>query len=475
MEYIEKDKMKNKVFSIFIKEVLERRTIECDKEIKFDYAEYAEKNGRKILLEFDAIAEKGFEEIEGPVIFEFKPNGKLNQDVIKKIMERISNNERYVNATYIFVVNGNVNEKLLLELGDNFDSRRVRIWDAIEIEKWVKRYKIEYFNALNSNNESNTNRDINKLENSIYIDENSFVEKNNVHRDRLNAIVSMGEPLGIVLGAGVSIEQGAKSWNDLLSDMKLEVNKSGLSDNPDNLAAKVGGSSLTTAQLCRDVYNSEPDFLWKVHESLYPHKNFSIDRNSELASVARLSDRCKNLRHFRILTYNFDDYLERYLDNEYVQYSVLDSQKDEYFKGKSKTETYELNGIPSNDFCIYHVHGLLKQAPNKSSLRGTICLTEADYNLLYNQPYSWPIISQMSFFRENICLFVGCSLVDPNIRRLLELAKIENHWHYAIIQKDTLSNKDLAQATAHFCRLGVRIIWINSFSEIPGILDQIGN
>ena len=47
---------------------------------------------------------------------------KFNQDVIKKIMERISNNERYVNATYIFVVNGNVNEKLLLELGDNFDS-----------------------------------------------------------------------------------------------------------------------------------------------------------------------------------------------------------------------------------------------------------------------------------------------------------------------------------------------------------------
>ncbi len=83
--------------------------------------------------------------------------------------------------------------------------------------------------------------------------------------------------------------------------MKLEVNKSGLSDNPDNLAAKVGGSSLTTAQLCRDVYNSEPDFLWKVHESLYPHKNFSIDRNSELASVARLSDRCKNLEYLHTI------------------------------------------------------------------------------------------------------------------------------------------------------------------------------
>ena len=70
--------------------------------------------------------------------------------------------------------------------------------------------------------------------------------------------------------------------------MKLEVNKSGLSDNPDNLAAKVGGSSLTTAQLCRDVYNSEPDFYGRCMRVYIPHKNFSIDRNSELASVARL-------------------------------------------------------------------------------------------------------------------------------------------------------------------------------------------
>lgn len=64
----------------------------------------------------------------------------------------------------------------------------------------------------------------------------------------------------------------------------------------------------------------------------------------------------------------------------------------------------------------------------------------------------------MSFFRENICLFVGCSLVDPNIRRFLELAKIQDHWHYAILIKGGLSIKDLAQATAHFYRLGVRTI-----------------
>lgn len=209
-----------------------------------------------------------------------------------------------------------------------------------------------------------------------------FEEKNKNYLERLCSIIKKGESLGIVLGARVSIEQGAKSWDDLLSKMKREVKNGGLSDNPDNLSKKVGGSSLTTAQLCRDIYKDETDYLWKVHESLYPHEKFSLNGKSELAAVARLSDRCKMLRHFRILTYNFDDYLERYLNNQLIKYALLESQKDEYYKGKSKSETYELSGTVIYEFCVYHVHGFLPQAPNKSSIRGSICLIEADYNLL---------------------------------------------------------------------------------------------
>lgn len=465
MKKIQKEKMEMKVFNAFIKDVLESKATTCKKEIIFDYKELIGKGDSSILLEFDAVASDGFEEYVGPVIFDFRPQGKISEQALTTFGKRIKNDERYNNATVIYIVNGKTDIQV--------DSEKILIWDELVVDNWVQEYAIEYFNASNMKLENEPYKIIDSKEKSFPKSEQDFEEKNKNYIERLCSIIKKGESFGIVLGAGVSIEQGAKSWDDLLTEMKREVKNAGLSDDPDKLSKNVGGSSLTTAQLCRDIYKDQTDYLWKVHESLYPHRKFSLDVKSELAAVARLSDRCKSLRHFRVLTYNFDDYLERYLNNQVIKYALLESQKDEYYKGKSKSETYELTGTVTNEFCVYHVHGFLPQSPNKSSLRGSVCLTEADYNLLYNQPYSWPITSQMSFFRENICLFVGCSLVDPNIRRLLELAKIQDHWHYAILVKDGLSIKDLAQATAHFYRLGVRIIWINNFGEIPIVLDLI--
>lgn len=99
-------------------------------------------------------------------------------------------------------------------------------------------------------------------------------------------------------------------------------------------------------------------------------------------------------------------------------------------------------------------------------------LTE-DYNNLYSNPYSWQISSQLSFFRENICLFVGCGLQDPNIRRLLEMTKKDNKVHFAILPKESLSVKDLTLATSHFARLGIEVIWINAFNELYDTLKAL--
>lgn len=116
----------------------------------------------------------------------------------------------------------------------------------------------------------------------------------------------------------------------------------------------------------------------------------------------------------------------------------------------------------------------------------SICLTEADYNMLYNQPYSWPIASQLSFFRENTCLFIGCSLSDPNIRRLLEITAYNPPKHYAIFAmtyKSTdalgytttkqLTSKDRLQIENHFYRIGINILWVKDYSEIPAWLHDL--
>lgn len=458
----QKKKLKEKVFQKFVRDVLERKSISCEKSIVFDYKEKAF-GDNAVLIEFDAFCENGFEEYVGPVIFEIRPRN-LSQDAIRLFQERINNNTTLKRAKVIYVVNEKIDFVTLLD--------NTVILDLDTINRWIKDYPIEYFNALNSKDELEISNK-GKNEEVIPYEDDEFERIKEIYIKGLGIEVRKGRPLGLVLGAGVSIEQGAKKWNDLLLDLKQLAQKRGLADDSNKLADKVGGSSLTTAQMCKDIFKNERDFLWEVHQSLYPQKSFTLKKGSELEAVARLANRHKNLRHFRILTYNFDDYLERYLNDVGVVYTILDSVKDEYFKGKTKAEVYEMNGKITNEFNVYHVHGYLPYSSNKTSLRGSICLTEADYNLLYNQPYSWPIISQMSFFRENMCLFIGCSLTDPNIRRLLELACTDGRWHYAIIHKEGLSTKDLAQATAHFYRLGVRIIWIDDYSEISAILDRI--
>jgi SIR2-like domain len=54
----------------------------------------------------------------------------------------------------------------------------------------------------------------------------------------------------------------------------------------------------------------------------------------------------------------------------------------------------------------------------------------------YANPYSWANLVQMSLLLSQSCLFVGVSLTDPNIRRLLDacVALPIAHKHYAIMR-----------------------------------------
>lgn len=59
-------------------------------------------------MEFDAVAPDGFEEYVGPVIFEFKPQGKMSEQTLTTFGKRIKNKKMYNNATVIYIVNGKI-------------------------------------------------------------------------------------------------------------------------------------------------------------------------------------------------------------------------------------------------------------------------------------------------------------------------------------------------------------------------------
>jgi len=87
------------------------------------------------------------------------------------------------------------------------------------------------------------------------------------------------------------------------------------------------------------------------------------------------------------------------------------------------------------------------------------------------------------YLRENTCLFIGTSLTDPNLRRLLEISKNNspNSLHYIIkldewskkIKDNTLSSTFKFFEENSLRHLGIQVIWINQYEEIPEILNRI--
>lgn len=123
-----------------------------------------------------------------------------------------------------------------------------------------------------------------------------------------------------------------------------------------------------------------------------------------------------------------------------------------------------------------------------------VVLAEEQYHEMFNDPYSWPNLIQLNHMMYKTCLFVGQSMSDPNLRRLLELtAKLSQRpTHYSILPRtsakdlkhaDTPNNVDmmlerLARLDDHIMmasldKLGVAPLWIDDFSEIPEIILQI--
>lgn len=285
--------------------------------------------------------------------------------------------------------------------------------------------------------------------------------------------------MALVLGAGVSVDCGAESWEDLMDLYSDELcRKSSLIDDVEAVYLKVGETDLIKAQLAKDVldFNGKPHNYYRIlHDGLYAKCEFPIHSKKEfeqnitydsqkdkkypegyiLYHVAKIIEKNKNKRAFRVMTYNYDNYLEHFVKNSTdlnIEYKSL----------------YSGDNVLDKSIPFYHVHGYLPYTRYKTHIQKThresIILTEQDYNNLYNNSYRWEITTQLSLYRENICLFVGSSLRDPNIRRLINMARSDYREHFAIIKKpDNMSLVDYLTVGKHFRKIGVKIIWTNDY------------
>lgn len=312
--------------------------------------------------------------------------------------------------------------------------------------------------------------------------------------------------LVLVLGAGVSMSHGLPDWNTLLQQLILRTTADEGRDHSDEY--------LLVAQLFNQIFRPSPliaarylrlrlgeEFDKAVHEVVY--EDLDLQKSSELLDEIRQlcvsPGRNPNLN--AVITYNYDDLLETYLENLQIKVPY----KSIYAVG--------MNPDP-DELPIYHIHGYLPVRPELAP-ENKVTLSEDIYHEQYADIYSWNNIVQINKFRDYTCLFIGTSFTDPNLRRVLDIAAQQRGpdraiQHYIVrprhrteqvqsqINKVLETNKDMlderqranlrlertAENLVELMRnfdeedarsFGVETVWVEDYEEIPKVLREVQN
>jgi hypothetical protein len=451
----------------------------------------------------DALAIDGFDGLAGPVVIEVKFLTRASSllPVLRQVIERLVFMRGTISfATAIVVVNQEPSSSILRQAADLAKIRA----PTLALEVWGPKKLM----AIAGEHPDLLRLLLGNLPN---VDTAKAVQqaaqgRSDDWKSRTRALLEdlrsawRNNDLVPFLGAGASIDAGVPSWSSLLNQLLVAmVEKMGDDGNftislseekRQEIAQRLQGLQDSSPLLAARYIRSGLDgrFAPALRRALYSAVN--KDPSSQLAALARLCVPRRNGSGVHaVVTYNFDNLLEQILIDKGIQHQPV------YLRGTR---------VPAERLAIYHVHGFLpqQQPDDEEPTDSLVVFSEERYHGLYNDPYSWSNTVQLNLLSEHTCVFIGLSMNDPNLRRLLEIAarNDEKPRHVALLRRITVEKliKDdgdegrrtassqldphvaAAVLAAHhnliersFEELGVRVAWFESFSEIAGMLDLI--
>jgi hypothetical protein len=467
------------------------------KEFVGDYSSISNSNReRRIMFGFDGYAPDGFDDFVGKTVFEIKLYRSKELDRYKKVIndfaKRVLINEPVIdNIIFVFMQDFETNEMKEILSGieefteNNRNTKKIRIevWDKRKINQFFELYKEEVVKLVHNLNSFMLDK---YVERSIRTQDEQWRVAQSKNIDSLRHEFQNGD-LVLYLGAGVSRKAKIPTWDELVTDMYLSLLKKRLNDQ--NIPITNEDKEVLLKQLL-DINSESPllqarflrtgldkEFASILSEVLYKKCTYESDLLTELSKL------CMPIRNatgiHAVITYNFDDLLEYFLRNDEIKHKTI----------------YRESDFPNrHELGIYHVHGFLpKDSSTYTDLtENLLVFSEEGYHNLYSDPYNWSNMIQLTMLNEKTGLFIGLSMTDPNLRRLLEISvkkQKENGYkrHYAIlplssigIHKDTRKKnvivfektiRDIQEE--YFSELGINIIWISDFDEIPALIKRI--
>lgn len=447
----------------------------------------------KVKSQYDAFAPDGLSDIPGPLAIEvvrvLSPR-RLQSEILRHESIRATDDEKLLFVSLREMANQTKYVQSLKERSDG----RVYFWGAEEIQSLFKKHS-EDASKLTEKMFSL------RFKRAISNSPENWKEKRQEILSEVCDYYRAGR-FSMLLGAGVSSSAGLPDWDTLLNSLFVSMltnddNSNKKIDN-EQLASIVkrlrrvdGPSALMLARYIRKGLSASSgtehnEFIESVTHQLYNLRNKRFSLSSPLIkAVASLCTPSRTGAKIRsVLTYNFDDLLERELENRGLAY-------------RSIFEEIDLAG--PEELPVYHVHGFLPQDRSKypNIDKATLVFSEEGYHQIYGEAYHWSNLIQLNSLKETGCLMVGLSLTDPNLRRLLEISakSIDKSKHFAFLKRvsyEAFSKEDgksIIRAPASLVKkfldrhhslneeimreLGVNIIWYEEYDDIPKLLSEI--
>lgn len=433
----------------------------------------------------DAIANNGFDDFKDKTAIEIV----LRTGSINLVIQKLQNSAKNEDVKNILLIIPRDNKYIQF-----YKRRRLPTTSEVNIVYW----DIDQIDSLLETNSEKTKEISEKLFtlslNNIKkeADTYNWKKENEIKIKELTSHYKKSK-ISLFLGAGVSRSAGLPDWSTLLNSLFISLlnyndktnqneEKSEIIEFIDMIKADNSHSSLMMARYLKEGFSSanlKLDFNKQIKENLYNLKNKEtsselIEKIAKLCLPYRTGAKVKS-----VISYNFDDLIEKKLEETSIEFKSIYSDDQEF----------------SNDeLPIYHVHGYLPEDTNNNIDLGqmTLVFSEESYHQIYSDPYHWSNLIQLNSLKENTCLMIGLSLADPNIRRLLDISvrNRKNKKHFAILPRLTVrdyatrsenSQKRIIQnlETHHLVNerimenLGISVIWIEDFKEIPQILERI--
>lgn len=296
--------------------------------------------------------------------------------------------------------------------------------------------------------------------------------------------------LVLVLGSGVNGTL-VPQWDNLIRELFLSTLMNTIEDE------KVFNSVVDEIKTNFDVY-ARASLLKNIlghsfHGSLRNiiYKNVNIDElikycgNSNpvkdgrfdlIKSVAKL---CQNKRILAVITYNYDNLLETAMN------SVLNKSRIPVsVRGRYPRFEFDLDKLR-----IYHVHGFIPHFETIETDKNKKFVMAMDqYCSFFNEPMAWETSTQLHFLHHYPVLFIGTSLNDWNILRLLHESREHrlNSYGYCIAKTITCESSKLSEREKRLCSdqinllrsdlwrsVGINPIYVNEFDDIPFVINSV--